>query len=145
MDPAEEERVRRIKAKLKRKPLRPNQRRKCRIEQWNGPPTKEQIEELVHDGFLPEWDNSHFKSSWKEIFPSEETEEVTVFKFFYEVGFGLPACNFCCRLLGYYGVDLCHLNPYSILHISIFIHLCEAYLEIDPHWALFRHFSDERD
>ena len=32
-----------------------------------------------------------------------------------------------------------HLTPNSILHISIFVHLCEAFLGIEPHFDLFCH------
>ena len=31
------------------------------------------------------------------------------------------------------------LNPNSFVHISIFVHLCEAFLGIEPHFDLFRH------
>jgi len=44
------------------------------------------------------------------------------------------------KLLHYYGIALCHLNPNSILHLAIFINLCEAYLGIDAHFNLFRYF-----
>ena len=33
-----------------------------------------------------------------------------------------------------------NLNPNFVLQLSIFIHLCEAFLGIDPHFNLFRHF-----
>ena len=33
-----------------------------------------------------------------------------------------------------------HLTPKSILHISIFVHLCEAFLGIEPHFDLFQYF-----
>ena len=36
-------------------------------------------------------------------------------------------------------MSLCNLNPNTILHISIFIHFCEAFLGILPHFNLFRH------
>ena len=36
-------------------------------------------------------------------------------------------------------VSLCNLDPNTILHISIFIHFCEAYLGILPHFNLFRY------
>jgi hypothetical protein len=42
-------------------------------------------------------------------------------------------------LLLYYGLEICHLTPNSFLHIVIFIHLCEAYLGIRPHFNLFCH------
>jgi len=38
-----------------------------------------------------------------------------------------------------WAVSLCNLHPNTILHISIFIHFCEAYLRILPHFNLFRH------
>jgi hypothetical protein len=53
-------------------------------------------------------------------------------------GLALPSCSFFRGLLYYYGLELHHLNPNSICHISIFIHFCEAFLRIEPHWDLFR-------
>jgi hypothetical protein len=50
----------------------------------------------------------------------------------------LPSCSFFRGLLYYYGLELHHLNPNSICHISIFIYFCEAFLGIEPHWDLFR-------
>jgi hypothetical protein len=52
----------------------------------------------------------------------------------------LPTCSFFRGLLYFYGIELQHLNPNSICHISIFIHFYEAFLGIEPHWALFRYF-----
>ena len=31
-----------------------------------------------------------------------------------------------------------HLTPNSFVHLSVFIHLCEAFLGIEPHFELFR-------
>ena len=39
----------------------------------------------------------------------------------------------------FWRVSLCNLHPNTILHISIFIHFCEPYLRILPHFNLFRH------
>jgi hypothetical protein len=50
----------------------------------------------------------------------------------------LSSCSFFWGLLYYYGLELHHLNPNSICHISIFIHFCEAFLGIEPHWDHFR-------
>ncbi|HET7713345.1 MAG TPA: hypothetical protein VFK94_02870, partial [Patescibacteria group bacterium] len=98
---------------------------------------KGQIEELIRHGFLPK--NSNWRCPERELFPTEDTHQIVVFKSFYEVGFGLPASDFFRRLLHYYGVELQHLNTNSILQIAIFVHLCEAYLGIDPHFQLFRY------
>ena len=37
-------------------------------------------------------------------------------------------------------VQVHHLTPNSILHISIFVHLCEAFLGIETHFDLFQYF-----
>jgi hypothetical protein len=42
-------------------------------------------------------------------------------------------------LLFVYGLQLHHLTPNSILHISIFITLCESFLGVQPNWALWKH------
>jgi hypothetical protein len=41
-------------------------------------------------------------------------------------------------LLGYYGIE--YLNPIGIFHTAVFVHFCEAFLGIKPHWILFRKF-----
>ena len=38
------------------------------------------------------------------------------------------------------GVQVHHLTPNSILHISIFVHMCEAFLGIESHFDLFQYF-----
>src|SRR6266480_3892193 len=41
-------------------------------------------------------------------------------------------------LLFIYGVQLHHLTPNSILHIAIFITLCECFLGTSPNWSLWK-------
>jgi hypothetical protein len=53
-------------------------------------------------------------------------------------GLSLPAHEFLRGLLFVYGVQLHQLTPNSILHIACFITLCESFLEIDPHFLLWR-------
>ncbi|KAK1680763.1 hypothetical protein QYE76_041611 [Lolium multiflorum] len=50
----------------------------------------------------------------------------------------LRAHEFLRSLLFFYGIQLWQLNPNSILHLCIFITVCEAFLGIDPHWGLWR-------
>jgi hypothetical protein len=56
--------------------------------------------------------------------------------------FGVPAGDFLCGLLHFYRIELVHLAPNSITVISTFVHLCEAYLGIAPHFHLWRHFFE---
>jgi hypothetical protein len=39
-------------------------------------------------------------------------------------------------LLDFYELNLTLLNPNSILQVAIFVHLCEAFLGILPHFGL---------
>jgi hypothetical protein len=57
-----------------------------------------------------------------------------------ERGLALPASDFFKGLMEYYGIEYLNLNPNDIFHTSVFIHFCEAFLGIKPHWALFRKF-----
>ncbi|KAK1606307.1 hypothetical protein QYE76_029980 [Lolium multiflorum] len=47
-------------------------------------------------------------------------------------GLSLPAHEFLRSLLFFYGIQLWQLTPNSILHLSIFVTVCEAFLGIDP-------------
>jgi hypothetical protein len=59
---------------------------------------------------------------------------------FVERGLALPASDFFKGLLKYYGIEYLNLNPNGIFHIFVFVHLCEAFVGIKPHWILFRKF-----
>ena len=51
----------------------------------------------------------------------------------------MPTSSFFRGLLYFYGIELVNLNPNSILQISAFIHLCEAFLGVHPYFTLFHH------
>ena len=70
--------------------------------------------------------------------PFEKTSEIVLFKAFVECGLAISACDFLWGLLFFWGVQLDHLTPNSILHIAIFVQLCEAFLGIHPHFDLFK-------
>jgi hypothetical protein len=48
-------------------------------------------------------------------------------------GLSLPAHEFLRCLLHVYEIQLWQLTPNSMLHLAIFITLCEAFLGIEPH------------
>jgi hypothetical protein len=74
-------------------------------------------------------------------YPMEKNpDEIPMFARFVEHGLALPASDFFKGLLKYYGIEYLNLNPNRIFHVSVFIHFCEAFMEIKPHWVLFRKF-----
>ena len=98
------------------------------------------LEQMVIDGVLPYQATAGWHLAAGQRFPNPHDGEIVVFESFFYRGFVLPAHPFLRDLLQYYVIVLCHLTPNSILHIAIFINLCEAYLGIDPHFNLFRRF-----
>ena len=93
---------------------------------------------MVERGILPEKQITGWRCCYGEEFPSEDTNQAVVFKSFYEKGFALPAGAFFRGLLHFYVLEVTHLKPNSIAQIAIFIHLCEGYLGIAPHFNLWR-------
>jgi hypothetical protein len=57
-----------------------------------------------------------------------------------ERGLALPASNFFKGPLEYDGIEYLNPNPNGIFHTSVFVHFCEAFLGIKPHWVLLRKF-----
>src|SRR3954471_16556330 len=61
-----------------------------------------------------------------------------MFYAFFIGGLSLLAHEFLRGILFFYGIQLHHLSPNSLLHIACFITLCECWLGIEPHSGLFR-------
>nr|CAD41157.2 OSJNBa0064M23.2 [Oryza sativa Japonica Group]CAE03268.1 OSJNBa0011J08.23 [Oryza sativa Japonica Group] len=59
-------------------------------------------------------------------------------------GFLPPPSEFLLLVLNFYGLSLLHLNPNSIAFLSIFSHLCEAYIGVEPFLDLFRFYYELR-
>ena len=90
--------------------------------------TEKDLLRMVTDKVLPEKSLIGWRATDGELFPAANTSELVVFEPFCYRGFSLPTNKFFRGLLHFYGIELVHLNPNSILHIAAFIHLCEAFL-----------------
>jgi hypothetical protein len=104
--------------------------------------TEEQIQSLVDSGLLRPKAQVGWRPTEGEEFLTKGTVETVVFLVHIERGFGVPAGDFLRGLLHFYHIELVHLAPNSITIISTFVHLCEAYLDIAPHFHLWRHFFE---
>jgi hypothetical protein len=102
--------------------------------------TEDKIQALVDRVLLWPKTEVEWRAAAGEEFPSEDVKEQVVFASFFERGFNLLAGDFFRGLLYYYRLELVHLVPNSITIVSTFIHFCEAYLGIPPHFTLWRYF-----
>jgi hypothetical protein len=70
--------------------------------------------------------------------PNPPAGYTVVFLSFLYRGLSLPAHEFLLHLLRTYEIQLWQLTPNSILHVAVFITLCEAFLGIEPHFGLWK-------
>jgi hypothetical protein len=91
---------------------------------------------LVETGVLPPKELCSWRI-WRGVTVlTEDTHESVIYVSFLIRGLALPVSPFFRGLLDFYDLNLMHLNPNSILQVAIFIHLCEAFLGILPHFGL---------
>jgi hypothetical protein len=101
--------------------------------------TQRKIDELVVTRLLPCPEASGVSLGSAEGFPRPHSDEVVTLLPFFVRGLDLPTCDFLRQLLSFYQIELVHLKPNSILQLSVFVHLCEAFLGIPPSLDLFCH------
>jgi hypothetical protein len=95
----------------------------------------------LNSGFLREKEVDMWRTAAGDPYPMEKNpDEIPMFTRLAERGLALPVSDFFKRLLEYYGIEYLNLNPNGIFHTSVFVHFCEAFLGIKPHWVLFRKF-----
>jgi hypothetical protein len=118
-------------------PSRPNPN-----QEWKKSKAKtEDLLALLNSGFLREKEVDMWRAAAGDPYPMEKNlNEIPMFTRFMEHGLALPASNFFKRLLEYYSIEYLNLNPNGIFNTSVFVHFCEAFLGIKPHWVLFRKF-----
>jgi hypothetical protein len=107
---------------------------------WPAPSTMEdQLRELVSDGLIKDQGLANWKTPGEHRVPSPEPGDIVLFISFIYAGLCLPTSPFLHRLR-YFDISLNYLTPNIILHLSMFIHFCESFLEILPSISLFRYF-----
>jgi hypothetical protein len=118
-------------------PPRPNPNK-----EWKKSKAKtEDLLVLLNSGFLREKEVDMWHAAAGDLHPMEKNpDEIPMFTWFVERRLTLPASSFFKGLLEYYGIEYLNLNPNGIFHTSVFVHFCEAFLGIKPHWVLFRKF-----
>jgi hypothetical protein len=78
---------------------------------------------LVSIGVLPPKELCSWRICRGVTVPTEDTHESVIYVPFLIRGLSLPISPFICGLLDFYRLNLTHLNPNSILQVSVFVHL----------------------
>ena len=98
--------------------------------------TEEDIKKLREARYLTA-EISHRLPARGQVVPTPEPNESVVFVSHFLRGLGLALDPFVRGLMFYYGLDFHDLAPDSLLHISSFIVVCEAFLCITPHFGMW--------
>ena len=98
--------------------------------------TEEDIKKLREARYLAA-EISHMLLARGQVIPTPEPNESVVFIFHFLRGLGFSVDPFVRGLMFYYGLDFHDLAVDSILHISSFIVVCEAFPCITPHFGLW--------
>ncbi|KAK1604246.1 hypothetical protein QYE76_027919 [Lolium multiflorum] len=98
--------------------------------------SNQDVNMLKRLGLMKKEDAIRFPS--EESYPKPPMEYRVSFVDHLIRGLSTPIHDFLRGLLFVYGIQLHQLTPNSILHISIFITLCECFLGIPPNWALWK-------
>ena len=97
---------------------------------------EEDIAKLREVGYLTA-DIQHRLPVPRQVIPTPEPNECVVFVPHFLRGLGFTLHPFVRGLMFYYGLDFHDLAPDSLLHISSFIVVCEAFLRITPHFGMW--------
>jgi hypothetical protein len=96
---------------------------------------------LLNSGFLREKEVEMWRAAVGDPYPMEKnSDEMLMFSQFAEHELSLPVSDFFKGATRYYGIEYLNLNPNGIFYTVVFVHFCEAFLGIKPHWILFRKF-----
>ena len=108
---------------------------------WPAPMmTEDQLRELVSDCLIQSKAIAEWRVPGEHRVPALGPGEIVLFISFIRAGLCLPASAFLHQFLNYFGICLNHLAPNAVLHLSVFVHLCEAFLGVLPSLSLFRYF-----
>nr|ABB46849.1 retrotransposon protein, putative, Ty3-gypsy subclass [Oryza sativa Japonica Group] len=104
--------------------------------------TNASLKKLQEDGALPGHGVMEREVGGTE--PQPVLGHMVAIKDYILCGFLPPPSEFLLLVLNFYGLSLLHLNPNSIAFLSIFPHLCEAYIGVEPFLDLFRFYYELR-
>jgi hypothetical protein len=110
-----------------------------RKEWWKSKSTEMTINDLVGLGVLHNRELAGWRPAGSDNYPNPWPSEIVVFEDFFKRGFRVPIHPFLQGLCLFYEIGICNLHPNAIFLVSVFIHLCEVYVGIQPHFDLFRY------
>jgi hypothetical protein len=102
------------------------------------------IQTLEDEGTVAPQAESHWRTDFKALVPAPNSTKIMMLKSHMERGLSMPPSSFFTNLLKFYGLQLHHIAPNSLVSVAGYATLCEGYLGIRPRVDLFQLFFSVR-
>jgi hypothetical protein len=98
------------------------------------------VQALEDEGTMAPRAESHWRTDHKALVPALDSTEILMLKSHVERGLSMPPSHFFSNLLKYYGLQLHHIAPNSLVSVAGYAALCEGFLKIRPRVDFFQLF-----
>jgi hypothetical protein len=102
------------------------------------------VQALEDEGIVAPQAEYGWRTDFKAPVPAPNPSKIVMLKSHVERGLSMPPSSFFTNLLKYYGLQLHHIAPNSLMSIAGYAALCEGYLGIRPRVDLFQLFFSVR-
>jgi hypothetical protein len=102
------------------------------------------VQALEDEGTVAPRAESHWRTDHKALVPAPNSIEILMLKSHVERGLSMPPSHFFTNLLKYYGLQLHHIAPNSLVSVAGYAALCEGFLGIRPRVDLFQLYFSMR-
>jgi hypothetical protein len=99
---------------------------------------------LEDEGTVAPQAESHWRTDFKALVPAPNSNETVMLKYHMERGLSMPPSSFFTNLLKFYGLQLHHIVPNSLVSVAGYAALCEGFLGICPRVDRFQLFFSVR-
>jgi hypothetical protein len=98
------------------------------------------VQVLKNEGTVAPQAESQWRADHKALVPAPSQTEILMLMSHMERGLSMPPSHFFSNLLKFYGLQLHHIAPNSLVSVAGYVALCEGYLRIQPRVDLFQLF-----
>jgi hypothetical protein len=102
------------------------------------------VQALEDEGTVAPRAESQWRTDHKALVLAANSTEILMLKSHVERGLSMPPSHFFSNLLKFYGLQLHHIAPNSLVSVAGYAALCEGYLGIRPRVDLFQLFFSVR-
>jgi hypothetical protein len=102
------------------------------------------VQTMEGEGTVAPQAESLWRTDFKAPVPLPNPSEIVMLKSHVERGLSMPPSLFFTNLLKFYGLQLHHISPNSLVSMAGYAALCEGYLGIRPRVDLFQLFFSVR-